>query len=366
MDPGGRSLAGRYRLEEVIGRGGMSTVYRATDAVLGRTVAVKVLLAGLADEDPAYIARFQREARAAAALHSRAVVAVYDVGVDDDVRFIVMEHVKGRSLAAVLSGGKPLPLQESLRVGEQVATALGAAHAIGIVHRDIKPANVMIANDGAVKVLDFGVARVLDGTTITQAASMLGTAAYMAPERALGEAGDARADIYSLGCLMYAMLTGAPPFRAEHAAALLHQHVNSSPRPAGDRRAGVPPELDALVAEMLAKAPQDRPQSATRVGERLHAISGPADPTAPTARLAPAAPTARLAPTARRRQALAAALAIAAAALIALLLNSGGSSSRPAPAASPRVTTHRARPVTTRPAPATTTAQTTAAPTEPE
>src|SRR5437764_12259857 len=122
MDPDGRPLAGRYRLEEVIGRGGMSTVYRATDDVLGRTVAVKVLLAGLADEDPSYIARFQREARAAAALHSRAVVAVYDVGVDDEARFIVMEHIEGRSLSELLSGGKPLPLQETLRIGEQVAT----------------------------------------------------------------------------------------------------------------------------------------------------------------------------------------------------------------------------------------------------
>jgi serine/threonine-protein kinase len=375
MDSGGRALAGRYRLEEVIGRGGMSTVYRATDAVLGRTVAVKVLLAGLAEEDPAYIARFQREARAAAALHNRAVVAVYDVGVDDDARFIVMEHVTGRSLAALLSGGKPLPLQESLRIGEQVASALGAAHAVGIVHRDIKPANVMIADDGAVKVLDFGVARMLDGTSITKAASVLGTAAYMAPERATGEAGDARADIYSLGCLLYAMLTGAPPFHAEHAAALLHQHVNSSPRPAGDLRAEVPPELGALVADMLAKAPEDRPQNAARVGERLRAISESADPTAPTARLAPAAPfvaSAATAPTrvlalpptpsGQRRLGLAAALGAAAIALIVLLLSSSGGSPRPAPSTSTRATTHSASTATTQSVPATTTVPTTPPP----
>jgi serine/threonine-protein kinase len=378
MDPGGRQLAGRYRLEEVIGRGGMSTVYRATDAVLGRTVAVKVLLAGLAEEDPAYIARFQREARAAAALHNRAVVAVYDVGVDDDARFIVMEHVKGRSLAALLSGGKPLPLQESLRVGQQVASALGAAHAVGIVHRDIKPANVMVADDGSVKVLDFGVARMLDGTTITQAASVLGTAAYMAPERAMGEPGDARADVYSLGCLLYAMLTGAPPFRAEHAAALLHQHVNASPRPAGDLRAGVPPELDALVADMLAKAPEDRPQNAARVGERLRAMSEPADPTAPTARLAPAAPLVASPATAptrvlagppppgrRRRRGLAAALGAAAVALIVVLLSSSGGSPRTTPAATTRSTTHSAGTATTQSAPAATTQSAPAATTAP-
>jgi serine/threonine-protein kinase len=378
MDPGGRALAGRYQLEEVIGRGGMSTVYRATDAVLGRTVAVKVLLAGLVEQDASYVARFQREARAAAALHNRAVVAVYDVGVDGDERFIVMEHVKGRSLAAMLSGGEPLPLQESLRIGEQVASALGAAYAGGIVHRDIKPANVMVADDGAVKVLDFGIARMLDGTTITQAASVLGTAAYMAPERAMGEPGDARADIYSLGCLLYAMLTGAPPFRAEHAAAVLHQHVNSSPQPAGDLRPGVPPELDALVADMLAKAPEDRPQNAARVGERLRAMSEPADPTAPTARLAPAAPLVASAATAptrvlagpptpgrRRRQGLAAALGAAAVGLIVLVLSWSGGSPRPAPAARTGATTHPASTLTTQSVPAGTTQSVPAATTVP-
>jgi eukaryotic-like serine/threonine-protein kinase len=331
MDPGRRTLAGRYRLEQVIGRGGMSTVYRATDSVLARTVAVKILLAGLADEDPAYVARFQREARAAAALRDPAVVSVYDVGVDDGTRFIVMEHVDGRSLATLLKGGKPLPVDEALGIGEQVAKALGAAHRAGIVHRDIKPANVMVAGNGTVKVLDFGVARMLDGTTITQAASVLGTAAYMAPERALGEAGDARSDIYSLGCLLYAMLSGAPPFRAEHAAAMLHQHVNSRPPPVGELQAGVPPELDTLVADMLAKAPRDRPQSAERVGERLAAMAEPVDPTAPTAPIAVTAPTrvlrTPLTRSQRRRQALAAALATAAITLIVLLAAGGGSSS---------------------------------------
>ena len=142
MNPGPASLAGRYRLEEVIGRGGMSTVYRATDTVLERAVAVKVLLAALADEDPAYVARFSREARAAAALDNPAVVAVYDVGVDGDTRYIVMELVSGQSLAALLRGGAALPIEQAVRVGEQVADALGAAHSAGIVHRDIKPANV--------------------------------------------------------------------------------------------------------------------------------------------------------------------------------------------------------------------------------
>ena len=368
MDPGGRTLAGRYRLADVIGRGGMSTVYRAADTVLGRTVAVKVLLAGLADEDPAYVARFAREARAAAALHHAAVVAVYDVGVDDDTRFIVMEYVEGESLAALLRGGRPLPIDRALGIGGAVADALGAAHAAGIVHRDVKPANVMVTNDGAVKVLDFGVARMLDGTTITQAASVLGTAAYMAPERALGESGDARSDIYSLGCLLYAMLAGAPPFRAEHAAALLHQQVNSPPPPVRDLRAGVPREAEALVAAMLAKNPAERPPDATAVGERLAAIAAPTDPTAPTRRIVATAPTRvygrPAAPDRRRRGALAAALgAVAILVVVLLATSSGGGGS--GPSSGTRAGANRAAPPTTSTAraivPATQTA--TAAPT---
>jgi len=347
MAPARSPLAARYRLEDVIGRGGMSTVYRATDSKLGRTVAVKVLLAGLADEDAAYVARFEREARAAAALRNPAVVAVYDVGVDGEVRFIVMEHVSGRSLAALLSGGRPLGVQDAERIGEQVAGALGAAHERGIVHRDIKPANVMLTDDGKVKVLDFGVARMLDGTTITQEASVLGTAAYMAPERALGAPGDARSDIYSLGCLMYAMLAGAPPFRGEHAAALLHQHVNAAPRHVRELRAGVPATLDALVDRMLAKSPAARPRSAYEVRDHLAAAS---DPTAPTVTLAP------IAPHPRRRRALVAALALAAGGLIVVAIASGGGSPRQASSTAGTTSSPEAAPPTTRSAPTTSSA----------
>jgi serine/threonine-protein kinase len=305
----------------------MSTVYRATDARLRRTVAVKVLLAGLADEDAAYIARFEREARAAAALQSPSVVGVYDVGLDGDTRFIVMEYVSGRSLASLLSGGEPLAVDETVRIAQEVANALGEAHARGIVHRDIKPANVMIADDGSVKVLDFGVARMLDGTTITQEASVLGTAAYMAPERALGQPGDARSDIYSLGCLVYAMLTGVPPFRAELAAALLHQHINAHPPRVRQRRAEVPVPLDALVTEMLAKSPEDRPSTAYEVRDRLATVT---DPTVPTVRMSP---TPASFPQPRRRRVLGAAAVAAAIAVIALLIATGGGSSRRAASA---------------------------------
>jgi serine/threonine-protein kinase len=350
-------LAGRYKLEEVIGRGGMSTVYRAADSRLGRTVAVKILLAGLADQDPAYVARFEREARAAAALASSVVVGVYDSGVDDGAQFIVMEYVRGRSLAAILGDRKPLECNEAVRIGERVADALGAAHAAGIMHRDIKPANVMIAEDGTVKVLDFGIARVLDATTITHAASVIGTAAYMAPERAIGEPGDARADIYSLGCLLYAMLTGRPPFEADLPAALLHRQVNDRPRSPRELRAGIPPQLDALVLEMLSKSPARRPQTALEVRDRLAALAGTSGQTAPTLVLS------RPRWWEQRGRARALAGAVALLALVAIAIASPGGGSPPASSTSKRsparaVSTSATTPTTSQPVTATTPTQT--------
>jgi serine/threonine-protein kinase len=344
MDPGGRTLARRYQLDGVIGRGGMSTVYRATDLVLDRTVAVKVLLASLADEDPAYVARFQREARAAAALANSSVVTVYDTGVDDGARFIVMEHVQGHSLAALLERRSPLPVEEALRIAGRVAAALATAHAAGILHRDIKPANVMVADDGTIKVLDFGIARKLDGTTITQTASVVGTAAYMAPERALGKAGDARADVYSLGCLLYAMLTRAPPFGGDLAAMILHQQINAEPRPPSELRAEIPAALDLLVLAMLAKDPEHRPQTAAEVRDELTALEGSPsrrgaaaaapiskDVTAPTARLDRTAATRVLPAPSRwghRRRAIVMAVATGVLAFAVIAVASGGSGTR--------------------------------------
>jgi eukaryotic-like serine/threonine-protein kinase len=379
MDPVDRTLAGRYRLEEVIGRGGMSTVYRATDLVLGRTVAVKVLLAALAEQDPTYTARFAREAQAAAALASSAVVTIYDTGVDEDGHYIVMEHMAGQSLAEVLADERPLGLPEALRIAERVAEALSAAHAAGILHRDIKPANVMVSDGGSVKVLDFGIARRLDGPTLTQVASVAGTAAYMAPERALGQAGDARADLYSLGCLLYAMLTGGPPFGGEVAAAVLHQQINARPRPPSELRAGIPPALDALVLELLAKAPNERPTTAAEVQARLLHISADPAPTAPTRGIPAAggtAPTA-VAPVRRapgtspladhRRRAVVMAIVTAAIALGAVALLAGGApSKRPRPTAAARARSVRTSTTTARSATVrTTTAKTTPKPAKP-
>jgi serine/threonine-protein kinase len=210
MDETHQRLADRYELGEVIGRGGMGTVYRAVDSVLSRPVAVKVLPGALVDHDPTSVARFEREARAAAALNHPAVVAVYDTGADDTSRFIVMELIVGRGLEAILRQDGPLDPDRAAAIATRVADALAAAHAAGIVHRDIKPANVMVASDGTVKVLDFGIARAIDGTTLTQSARVLGTAAYMSPEQASGQPADERSDIYSLGCVLYAMLAGHP------------------------------------------------------------------------------------------------------------------------------------------------------------
>ncbi|HYB26322.1 MAG TPA: protein kinase [Solirubrobacteraceae bacterium] len=278
---GRRVLAGRYRLDEVIGRGGMSTVYRGTDLALDREVAVKVAMDPLLERDPVYAARFKREARAAAAIPNPGVVTVFDAGADGPTRYIVMEYVEGRDLADILRDEAPLASTRAADIAAQVADTLAAAHAAGIVHRDIKPGNVMVTPQDRVKVLDFGIARLSDGVTLTQTASVLGTAPYMSPEQAMGQPADARSDIYSLGCVLYEMLTGKPPFMGEVAAAVLHQHVRVAAKPPSALNPAVPPAMDALVLEMLAKSPDDRPQTAAEVRDRLATLDTATEPTKP-------------------------------------------------------------------------------------
>ncbi len=327
-------LADRYELGEVIGRGGMGTVFRAVDSVLGRPVAVKILRGPLAEHDSSSVARFEREARAAASLNHPAVVAVYDTGADDTSRFIVMELVVGQSLEAILRQGGPLDPDRAAEIAAQVADALAAAHRAGIVHRDIKPANVMVAGDGTVKVLDFGIARAIDGATLTQNAVVLGTVAYMSPEQAAGRPADERSDIYSLGCLLYAMLAGHPPFTGDGAAAVLHQHANIAPRPLRDEGNHVPRSLEAVMLEMLEKSPDRRPQTAAQVHDRLITSAAGSPVTASTApvrqstaiRLLPSNASLIGRVAAQRWWVLGGAVAGLIAVILAIVLSSGGGS----------------------------------------
>ena len=290
------TLAGRYELLEVIGRGGMGVVYRARDRVLDRIVAVKVLPDELAD-NRILVERFEREARAAARLSHPNIVSVYDSGHDAGVRFIVMEYVPGVSLAQLMRERERLGVAESVEIAAQIASALAVAHSAGIVHRDVKPGTVMVDPEGTVKVLDFGIARATADIALTRTAMVLGSAPYIAPEAALGRSADARTDIYSLGCVLYEMLTGRPPFIGDLPAVVMNQHTVSEPQPPRELRPEIPRALDALVLRMLAKLPTDRPQSAAELVGALRAtLREPEVPTAATAVVAPTAATASAPP----------------------------------------------------------------------
>jgi serine/threonine-protein kinase len=263
----GRLLDGRYSVEAFIAHGGMASVYLATDTRLERRVAVKILHAHLAD-DSETLARFEREARAAARLSHPDVVAVYDQGVDGSRPFLVMEYVPGANLRHVLRERGRLSLGEAVTVMDHVLAALGAAHAAGLVHRDIKPENVLLTSDGRVKVADFGLARAIAGSTVTTTGSvLLGTAAYLSPEQFEHGTADARSDVYSAGVLFFEVLTGSVPFDGDSAYAVLHRHANEDVPPPSSRASDIPPQLDALVQWATSRDPQERPADA---GE-LHA-----------------------------------------------------------------------------------------------
>ena len=264
---------GRYRLTRRLGRGGMAEVFAAEDVRLGRTVAVKLLRSDLA-EDPVSKARFTREAQSVAGLNHHAVVAVYDSGEDrvgnNVVPYIVMELCEGRTIRDLLLNSEAPPVDQALIIVSGVLEALAYSHQHGIVHRDIKPANVIITNAGAVKVMDFGIARALHGasTTMTQTGMVMGTPQYLSPEQALGKAVDHRSDLYATGCLLYELLALRPPFTGETPLSVVYQHVQDDPRIPSDVNDRVPPELDGMVLRALAKNPDDRFQSA----EEMHGL----------------------------------------------------------------------------------------------
>ena len=257
-----RVLGGRYRVEEELGRGGMAKVFKGTDEVLGRPVAIKVLAPQLAD-DEGFVARFRREAQAAARLNHSNLVSVYDTGEDDGIKYIVMEYVEGKTLTAYLAGGGRIMPDRAMEITEEICSALSVAHAAGIVHRDIKPGNIMVTPRGEVKVTDFGIARVsTTGDTVAQTVAVLGTASYLSPEQAQGQAVDGRSDIYSLGCVLYEMLAGRPPFIGDSPVTVASKQVLETPQPPSKLNPDIPTELDAVILKALAKNPANRYQAA--------------------------------------------------------------------------------------------------------
>ncbi|MER7107099.1 serine/threonine-protein kinase [Streptomyces sp. NPDC000229] len=254
-------VADRYRLESPIGRGAMGEVWRATDEVLGRPVAMKLLLGD--DSDAQTAARFRLEGQTAARLSHPHVVAVFDFGAWEGRFYLVMELVEGRSLAQELAAAGSLTAPRVAAVAAQTAAGLASAHRQGIVHRDIKPGNLMSDADGTVKLGDFGIARFVDdpAAALTQAGQIVGTSLYLAPERALGRPAGPASDVYSLGCVLYQLLTGRPPFHADTATAILYQHIDTAPVPPLRLGVDVPPAFENYLLGMLAKQPEERPSA---------------------------------------------------------------------------------------------------------
>ncbi len=257
----GRLLDGRYRLDAFIARGGMATVYQATDTRLDRGVAVKVMSRALAD-DPDFVARFTREAKAAARVQVAEVVQVYDQGTDPGtgLAYLVMEHVRGITLRQFLQERGPQPPARAAALMEPVLRALAAAHAAGLVHRDIKPENVLVGDDGRVKVADFGLARAVESSNLTQTTGMLiGTVAYLAPEQVQSGSADARTDVYAAGVLFWELLTGTPPYAGQTPLSVAYQHVNEDVPPPSTAVADLPPALDELIVQATRRDPDARP-----------------------------------------------------------------------------------------------------------
>ncbi|WP_200807369.1 Stk1 family PASTA domain-containing Ser/Thr kinase [Demequina sp. NBRC 110053] len=284
MTDDAKILAGRYEVGELIGRGGMAEVHIGYDTRLGRTVAIKILRADLA-RDPSFQTRFRREAQSAAGLNHPAIVAVYDTGEETSVGpsgapqavpFIVMEYVEGHTVRDILKGDVAAPIDEAVEIATGVLTALDYAHHAGLVHRDIKPANVMLTPTGAVKVMDFGIARALAdaGNTMTQTQAVVGTAQYLSPEQARGETVDARSDLYSVGCLLFELLTGRPPFVGDSPVSVAYQHVREEAPKPSSFASDVPAELDQVVLRSLAKDRNQRYATAQEFLGDLRAVMG--------------------------------------------------------------------------------------------
>ena len=265
-----RVLDGRYALEALVGSGGMADVYRAKDQLLERTVAVKILHKQY-ENDTEFITRFQREAKAAARITHPNIVNVYDVGVAEGRHYIVMEYVPGRTLKERIKEEGPVPVPQALQIARQIAGALAQAHANNLVHCDIKPHNILVMPDGNVKVADFGIARAVTESTMTYNDNIMGSVHYFSPEQARGTMITPKSDVYSLGVLLYEMLSGRIPFDGNTAVSIARKHLEEDPQPLHMIAPGIPPVVEALVTRMMAKDPAQRPDSSMLVQDIVRA-----------------------------------------------------------------------------------------------
>jgi eukaryotic-like serine/threonine-protein kinase len=327
----GQLLAGRYELQDLAGTGGMSSVYKARDAVLERTVAIKILHDHYAD-DPEYVERFRREARALAQLNHPNIVTVIDRGEFEGRQFIVFEHVDGETLKSLVEREGALPIDQAISLVHQVARGLAFAHEHGVVHRDVKPHNVLIDEDGVAKVTDFGIARSIDPSDgLTETGTLLGTSEYIAPEQASGQRVDERSDQYSLGTVLFELLTGEPPYSGETFVAIAMKHVREPVPSARKRRPDVSPRLDAIVGRAMSKRPEARFPSteammAALEAERAGTPAPPAEVEGATEQIRLPAESERPPGPGRRMRLplLVALLAAGAAALVVALVIAGG------------------------------------------
>jgi eukaryotic-like serine/threonine-protein kinase len=288
----GDVIAGRYELVELVGRGGMSSVWKAEDRLLDRTVAIKVLHEQFTTDEE-YVERFRREARSVAQLSHSNIVTVIDRGESDGRQYIVFEYVEGENLKQLLERSGPLPVRDALLLALQMARALGFAHQRGLIHRDVKPQNVLLDDDGQAKMTDFGIARSVDVEGVTITGTVLGTSEYIAPEQARGQQVDALTDVYSLGVVLYELLTGRVPFQGENFVAVALRHVNEPAPSVLERRPDCPARIGLAIERAMAKRPEDRFESMDELVQELEACLAELDPTSEEATMIARAPVAR-------------------------------------------------------------------------
>jgi eukaryotic-like serine/threonine-protein kinase len=270
VERNGTHRLGRYEIVGELGKGAMGVVYCARDPMLDRTVAIKTINMELAHEEMAeYEARFYTEAKAAGGLNHPNIVTIYDIGKSEKIAYMAMELLQGKELKTMIAPGRPLPVTYAVDIAAQIAEGLGYAHEHGIVHRDIKPANIMIVRGGLVKITDFGIARMRTTSVQTQVGIVLGSPRYMSPEQVAGKRSEPRSDTFSLGVILYEMVTGKAPFNGEDVTSVMFQILNFIPPPPSSINSEVPSMLDFVVAKALAKAPADRYGSARELASDL-------------------------------------------------------------------------------------------------